>query len=84
MISNLWQHFFQEEMIEMISEQDNGSNVTIPKLSSKEHKEMGIVMKTCTHVDSRGLKIINHQLINNQYPSVLACVGDIRRLFRNS
>ena len=48
MIANLWQHFFQD---------------TLAELTPKENKEMGIVMKTCTLVDKRGLKIINHQLV---------------------
>lgn len=69
MILNVWQQLFSE---------------SIEELTAAEIAEMALIMRTCTLVDGRGLRVIYHQLIYQRYGSVIACIGDIRRLFRNS
>jgi hypothetical protein len=52
MILNLWQQLFAE---------------AINQLSSSEVAEMAVIMRTCTLIDGRGLRVIYHQLMYQRY-----------------
>eukprot|EP00039_Didymoeca_costata_P003685 m.69151 g.69151 ORF g.69151 m.69151 type:complete len:614 (-) comp12030_c0_seq1:99-1940(-) len=68
-VKAIWHQMFDEEM---------------SPLSDEETSDMAITIRNSTLVDGHGLRVIAHQLEHAQYPSVLASVGDMRRLFRNS
>lgn len=57
---------------------------TITSLTAAEQAAIPLTMRNCTLVDPRGLRAVYHQLVFQQYRTAIACIGDVRRLFRNS